>query len=125
MSSTRKIVYIIIGTVCLVLGTIGVFLPLLPTTPFWLLTCWFYIRSSEKLYNRVMRNPYFGNYIRAYMVDKSIPLRGKILSLTLMWASILLSCIFLVHIVWVRVLLLAISIGVSIHILSFPTRKEK
>ncbi|MDL2277240.1 YbaN family protein, partial [Parabacteroides sp. OttesenSCG-928-G07] len=67
MSSTRKIVYIIIGTVCLVLGTIGVFLPLLPTTPFWLLTCWFYIRSSEKLYNRVMRNPYFGNYIRAYM----------------------------------------------------------
>jgi uncharacterized membrane protein YbaN (DUF454 family) len=125
MSGTRKIIYIIIGTVCLVLGTIGVFLPLLPTTPFWLLTCWFYIRSSEKLYKRVMSNRYFGNYIRAYMVDKSIPLRGKIMSLTLMWASILLSCIFLVDNWWVRVLLLAISIGVSVHILSFPTRKEK
>lgn len=125
MNSTRKIIYIVIGTICLVLGAIGVFLPLLPTTPFWLLTCWFYLRSSEKLYKRVMSNRYFGDYIRAYMVDKSIPLRAKITSLSVMWTSILLTCIFLVDILWVRLLLLAISIGVTIHILSFPTRKEK
>ena len=70
---------------------IGIFVPLLPTTPFWLLTCWFYIRSSEKLYNRAMDNRYFGPYIRNYLVDKAIPLRSKIISVAVMWLSAILT----------------------------------
>ncbi|MDH6534042.1 DUF454 domain-containing protein [Parabacteroides sp. 52] len=124
MNKTKRYIYIVLGSLFLVLGTVGVFLPLLPTTPFWLLTCWFYIRSSETLYKRVMANPYFGTYIKAYMVDKSIPLRAKIVSVGVMWLSILCSICFWVEQGWIRVLLLLISIGVTWHILSFPTRKK-
>lgn len=124
MRQTKRIIYIILGSVFLVLGTIGIFVPLLPTTPFWLLTCWFYVRSSETLYNRAMNNRYFGGYIRAYMVDKAIPRRAKVLTLTIMWTSILFAVFFLVDAWWLRSLLLLTSIGVTWHILSFPTRKD-
>ncbi|GGK01231.1 membrane protein [Parabacteroides faecis] len=123
MKGTRRIIYIILGSFFLILGAIGIFVPLLPTTPFWLLTCWFYIRSSEKLYNRVMSNRHFGPYIRNYMVDKAIPLRSKIISVAVMWLSAIFTSLFLVDILWVKILLILISIGVSWHILSFPTKK--
>ena len=123
MKGTRRIIYIILGSFFLILGAIGIFVPLLPTTPFWLLTCWFYIRSSEKLYNRVMSNRHFGPYIRNYMVDKAIPLRSKIISVAVMWLSAIFTSLFLVDILWVKILLILISIGVSWHILSFPTQK--
>ncbi|MCC8095403.1 MAG: YbaN family protein [Tannerellaceae bacterium] len=123
MNQAKRILYIIAGSFFLGLGAIGIFVPLLPTTPFWLLTCWFYIRSSEKLYNRVMANRYFGSYMKSYLEDKAIPLRAKVLSLSIMWTSILCSILFLVEVIWVKLLLLLICIGVSWHILSFPTRK--
>lgn len=123
MKGTRRIIYIILGSFFLILGAIGIFVPLLPTTPFWLLTCWFYIRSSEKLYNRVMSNRHFGPYIRNYLVDKAIPLRSKIISVAVMWLSAIFTSLFLVDILWVKILLILISIGVSWHILSFPIKK--
>lgn len=123
MRGTRRILYIILGSLFLILGAVGVFVPLLPTTPFWLLTCWFYIRSSGKLYNRAMNNRYFGSYIRNYMVDKAIPLRSKIISVAVMWLSAIFTSLFLVGMLWVKILLILISIGVTWHILSFPTKK--
>lgn len=123
MNNTKRIIYIVLGSFFLILGAIGIFVPLLPTTPFWLLTCWFYIRSSEKLYNKAMGNRYFGSYIKAYLVDKAIPLRSKFISIGVMWTSILLTIFFLVDHLWVRILLLLITISVTIHIVSFPTRK--
>lgn len=125
MNRAKKYLYILLGTIFLGLGTLGIFLPLLPTTPFWLLTCWFYIRSSERLYNKVMANRYFGSYIRAYAVDKSIPLRAKVITLVLMWGSMIVTSVFFIPLWWVRVLLLLIAIGVTWHILSFPTRKKQ
>lgn len=123
MGGTKRIVYIILGSLFLILGAIGIFIPLLPTTPFWLLTCWFYVRSSEALYNRAMNNRYFGSYIRNYMVDKAIPLRSKFISVSIMWFSAILTSLFLIEYVWVKILLILISIGVTWHILSFPTKK--
>lgn len=84
MNGTRRIIYITLGTFFLILGAIGIFVPLLPTTPFWLLTCWFYVRSSERLYNRVMSNRYFGPHIKGFVEDKAIPLRSKIITIAIM-----------------------------------------
>lgn len=123
MGETRRIIYIILGSLFLILGAIGIFIPLLPTTPFWLLTCWFYVRSSETLYNRAMNNRYFGSYIRNYMVDKAIPLRSKIISVSIMWLSAILTSLFLAEYLVVKILLILISIGVTWHILSFPTKR--
>ena len=80
-----------VRNVFLILGAIGIFVPLLPTTPFWLLTCWFYVRSSEKLYNRVMSNRYFGPHIKGFVEDKAIPLRSKIITIAIMWLSTIIT----------------------------------
>lgn len=125
MNQTKRIIYIIVGTLSLILGTIGIFLPLLPTTPLWLLTCWCYIHSSEKLYNRVMSNRYFGGYIKDYVVHKAIPMRTKVSVLSVMWLSTILTSIFVIDIVWVKVVLVFISLAVSWHIIVFPTKRSE
>lgn len=123
MRETKRIIYIILGSLFLILGAIGIFVPVLPTTPFWLLTTWFYLHSSEKLYNRAMDNRYFGSYVRNYMVDKAIPLRSKIISVLVMWLSAILTSVYLLEYLWMKILLILVSIGVTWHILSFPTKK--
>ena len=115
MNGTRRIIYITLGTFFLILGAIGIF---------WLLTCWFYLRSSEKLYNRVMSNRYFGPHIKGFVEDRAIPLRSKIITIAIMWLSTIITSLLLVGYWWVKALLGLISIGVSWHILSYPTKKE-
>lgn len=115
--------YVLLGTFCLILGGIGVVVPLLPTTPFWLLTCWCYFRGSRHLYRRVMQNRYFGSYVKGFLVDHAIPIRAKICSIGLIWISCIGTALFLNVMTWVKILLLFISIGVTIHILSYPTKR--
>ena len=129
----RKPLFIIAGTVTLVLGTLGRFLPLLPTTPFYLLTAWFYLRGSDRMYNAVMKNKYFGKTVRDFMVDKSISTRTKVVTISMLWGTITFSAIWAVPKVahneiflWViRLVLLFIAIGVTIHVLSYKTRKTR
>ncbi|HML70297.1 MAG: YbaN family protein [Parabacteroides sp.] len=120
----KKTIYIAAGTLCLILGGIGIVLPLLPTTPFWLLTCWFYLRSSQTLYNRVMQNKRFGSYVRGFLVDKSISLRAKVLSIGTIWVSAIFTFALLQVALWLKMLLFVIFLSVSWYILSFPTKKK-
>jgi len=118
-----KTVYIVLGSISLVLGTLGIFLPLLPTTPFYLLTAWLYMRGSEKMYKKVMTNKYFGTIVRDFQENKSISLKTKVVITSMLWTTILLSIFFAVSALWIRILLFAIAIGVTIHVLSFKTKK--
>lgn len=120
-----KKVYIILGSISLGLGILGVFLPLLPTTPFLLLTAALYFRGSPKLYQWLITHPRLGTYIRNYREEKAIPLRAKIISLTLLWASILYCIFFVTDLLWLRILLGVIMTGVTVHILSFKTLRNK
>jgi hypothetical protein len=113
------------GTLLVGLAVLGIFLPLLPTTPFLLLAAVCYARSSPKLYNWLLNNKYFGNYIRNYREGKGIPLKAKIISISLLILTIGYTAIFVIHIFWVRICLLLIAIGVSIHILSLPTLRAE
>jgi uncharacterized membrane protein YbaN (DUF454 family) len=119
----RKTLYIISGSISLVLGTLGIFLPLLPTTPFYLLTAWLYMRGSSKLYDKVMSNRFFGTIVQNFQEDKAIPLKIKIIAVSILWCSILFSAFWAVSIWWVRLILFAIAIGVTIHIFSYKTKK--
>ena len=123
MKTGLKTLYIILGTFALVLGTLGIFLPLLPTTPFYLLTAWLYMRGSKKMYDKVMSNKHFGTIVRDFQIDKSIPLKTKIIIVSMLWSTILISVFFAVNVLWVRILLFLIAIGVTIHVLSYKTRK--
>jgi uncharacterized protein len=116
---------IVAGTISLVFAAIGLILPLLPTTPLLLLALACYCRSSERLYTWLINNRWFGEYIRNYREGRGIPLKTKVFAVTILWATISVSALFLVPILIVQVLLLVIAIAVSIHILRLPTYKKK
>ena len=84
-----KTVCIILGTVSLALGIIGIFLPLLPTTPFLLLTAALYFRGSPRLYQWLLNHKCLGPYIRNFRENRAIPLRAKVVSIALMWGTML------------------------------------
>ena len=119
-----KTICIILGTISLGLGILGIFLPLLPTTPFLLLTAALYFKGSPLLYQWLLNHKYFGTYIRNFLENKAIPLRAKIISLLLMWGTMLYCIFFLIPLVWVKILLFLIAAGVTYHILSFKTLKK-
>ncbi len=119
-SKLRKYLYITFGTLTLVLGALGMFLPVLPTTPFWLLTAYLYLNSSKTLYQRVMNHPIFGHVVRNFTRYKAIPKRIKVVIVTTLWVTIILSCCLVDR--WpITLLLLLIALGVTIHILSYKT----
>ena len=113
---------LIAGTISLILGIIGIFVPLLPTTPFLLLTAFLYFKSSPKAYKWLIEQKHLGPYIVNYREKKIIPLRAKVFSLVLMWTFVLYGVVFIIESTWVRVVLLLIIVGVSIHILSFKSK---
>lgn len=111
------------GILSVALGVIGIVLPILPTTPFFLLAAYLFIRSSTRLYRWLLTHRVFGNYIRNYIQNKSISKGVKIFTLALLWSTILLSVYLTSHIPWVQILLILIAIGVSVHILSLNTTR--
>ena len=119
----RKYLLIAAGILCSILGVVGIFVPVLPTTPFLLLAAACFVRSSEKLYNRLLNNRFFGNYIRNYIEGKGLPLNIKIVTIILLWVTISISIIFGVQNPVIRIILVVIALGVSFHIIKIKTRK--
>ncbi len=115
----------LLGALSLVLGLVGIFVPLLPTTPFLLLTAALWVRSSPRLYDWLLAHRRLGPYIRQFREHRAIPLRAKILSLTLLWGT-LLYCILAVvdRWWWAQLGLLLLAVGITWHILSFATLRR-
>ena len=109
------------GSFFLGVGIVGVFLPLLPTTPFLLLAAACYARGSERFYNWLLGNKWFGDYIRNYREGKGIPLRVKMLTISLLWATIGYSTAFVATTLPLRIVLVLIAAGVTTHILLMKT----
>ena len=118
-----RILFIITGTISFVLGIIGVFVPLLPTTPFLLLSAFLYSKSSTRCHDWLLRQPYLGEYIKDFNENKIIPVRAKVISTSLMWACILYCMFFIVINIWIKMLLALVAIGVTWHILSFKSKR--
>ena len=112
------------GNFFVALGILGILFPLLPTTPFLLLAAACYFRGSKRFYNWLMNNKWLGNYIKNYREKKGIPLKVKVLSLSFLWLTIGYSVFFVVNIFLLRVILILIAIGVTIHVLSIRTLKQ-
>jgi uncharacterized protein len=123
LSTAVKIILTIIGSISLVLGVLGIFLPLLPATPFLLLASACYLRGSERLYGWLMSNRVLGTYIRNIQERKGIPLRAKIITLALLWLSLLFS-IYRIDILPVQLMLCFIGVSSSALILKMKTLKE-
>ena len=118
-----KYLLIILGSICLALGVIGIFLPLLPTTPFLLLAAALYFRSSEKLYQWLIQQKHLGSYIRNFREYRAIPLRAKIISVSMVWITLIYCTITISEQIWVKSLFIILAIGITWHILSYKTLK--
>lgn len=112
---------ILVGVLSVGLGTAGIFLPLLPTTPFLLLAAACFSRSSDKLYQWLIGHKWFGRYIKNYREHKAIPILSKIIILLLLWCTLGYTTIWIISALAVRILLLLIGVGVTIHVLSLKT----
>ncbi|TRO52970.1 DUF454 domain-containing protein [Candidatus Bathyarchaeota archaeon] len=130
----RKIVrtlWFIAGTICLVLGAIGIVLPILPTTPFLLAAAACYYKSSDRMHSWLLNNKWFGEYIRNYTEGKGLPMKTKIIALSLLWITIVFSIVFILQrllpiqlVLPMQLIMIAVAVIVSIHILRLPTFKR-
>jgi uncharacterized membrane protein YbaN (DUF454 family) len=117
----KRSLLVVIGTVSVVLGMIGVFLPVLPTTPFLLLAAVCYARSSRRFYHWLLTNPWCGEYVRNYREGRGIPLKQKIITAALLWLTIIYSVWSVVSQSWIKVILSGIAVAVTIHLIKIRT----
>lgn len=119
-----KTLQTVLGIVALTLGILGIFLPLLPTTPFLLLAASLFFRSSPKLYSWLLNHKYLGPYILQFRENKAIPLRGKIVSIALVWITLSYCAFTISPLWWVKMIFILLAIGVTWHICSYKTVRK-
>ncbi len=118
-----RVLLIVCGCMAMILGIMGIFLPLLPTTPFLLLAAACFFRSSPRLYQWLINHKQMGPYIRNFREHKAIPLKAKIISVSMVWITMLIAAFGVVPYLWIRIGLLLLAAAISWHILSYKTLK--
>lgn len=119
-----KVLLLAAGIVALVLGVVGIFVPLLPTTPFLLLAAACFLRSSDRLYRWLLDHRQLGKYVRQYHGGEGIPLKSKVYTVVALWATLTFSMIYAGPRLPVRMGLALVGIGVTAYVLSRKTYEE-
>jgi uncharacterized membrane protein YbaN (DUF454 family) len=117
----RRLLLTLAGVLCVGLAVVGIFLPVLPTTPFLLLAAACFMRSSDRLYRWLTSHRWLGPYIRNYRDHRAITLRSKVLGLLLLWLTLGYSILWIVSALALRALLLLVGVGVTVHLLRLRT----
>ncbi len=123
-SKLKNSLLILGGTLSVVLGALGIILPLLPTTPFLLLGAYCYVKSSKKRYDWLIHHKIFGIYIYSYITYKAIDLKTKVGAIILLWTTMVFSMI-IVERTYVTIILIVIGAAVTIHLLMLKTLKKE
>ncbi len=111
------------GLLCTGLGIVGIFVPLLPTTPFLLLAAACFARSSDKFHTWLLTHDRLGPFVAGYLDGSGIPARAKAISIVMIWITLPPSAMLLVPVGWVKVLLILLAICITLYVLRLPTRK--
>jgi hypothetical protein len=115
---------VVAGWLSIALGVVGIFLPVLPTTPFLLLAAACFVRSSPRFYEWLVGHPRLGPWIRGYLDGEGIPLKAKVYAIGTMWLSIALSC-YLVPRLWARLFMLSSAVLMTFYILRQKTLPKR
>ena len=125
LSPTMKLLFNIIGVLAVLLGILGLFLPLLPTTPFLLLASACFARGSDRLHGWLLNHRVFGVYLRNFEAGNGIPLRAKIVASVMMWSSLLVAIVRFEHL-GLRLALVLIGASVSLYLWRYlPTLRTR
>ena len=117
----RRYLLLAVGILAVALGTVGVFVPILPTTPFLLLAVACFARSSTRLERWLLGHRWFGPYLYAYREHRAMTSRHRALTLALLWAGLTYAAVAHAESWWLRGVLGAIGLGVTIHLLTLRT----
>jgi len=117
-------VYIVVGTIALVIGAIGLFLPVIPTTPLLILAAACYYRGSDRLHNWILSSRWFGETIKNYQEGRGLTRDTKVRAISMMWAMILISAWFFVSNLFIRVAIICVAIGVTVYLARLPTLEK-
>ncbi|MCC6227414.1 MAG: YbaN family protein [Microthrixaceae bacterium] len=121
-SPLLRVLFLILGFLFLGLGMLGIFLPILPTTPFLLLTAACFARGSNRFYNWLLNNRVLGSLIRDWREHRSLTRRTKTVMLTLLWGVFALTLLFVIEVGWQRAAILIVPVGITAFLLRIPTR---
>ena len=110
-----RILFKIGALLCVLLAFAGIFLPLLPTTPFLLLAVFFSLRSSPTIYTWLLQHQLLGPPLQQYLNERTISAQSFRRAVTLLWLTTSLS-IWLISAIWVKCLLLVMAVGVTVHL---------
>lgn len=124
LNCIKKTIYIFFGTLSLVLGVIGIFVPVLPTTPLLLLASVCYLRSSKTMYNWIINNKMLGKYIYSYMNYKAIPKTTKTGAIIFLWLTLSIS-ILLMQSMYIKIFLVLVGIAVTWHVTTIKNLSVK
>ncbi len=116
---------IVLGTLCVALGVLGMLLPVLPTTPFLLLAAACYSRSSDRFYDWLITNRWCGAHIKNYREGRGIPLKQKVVTIAFLWLTIGCTVWWVDWQGWARWILIGIAIGVTIYLVKIKTYKPE
>ena len=118
----KNVIFTALGIILLVVGAVGVAVPVMPTTPFVIVAAFCFSIGNKKLAAWLERNRIFGPYIENYRAGTGIDLRLKISSIVFVWVGLTIS-MFIVQTLWVTLLLIAVGIAVTIHLLMIKTKR--
>lgn len=116
--------YLISGFLLVAIGVIGIFLPVLPTTIFLILASACFVKSSPKANEWLRNHRVLGIYIKNYQDKTGLTIKAKIFNIAFLWIMILLSAFYLTDEFYIKVVLLLIAVGVTIHLLMIKTKKD-
>jgi uncharacterized membrane protein YbaN (DUF454 family) len=119
-----KYALIIAGTFFTGLGILGIILPVLPTTPFLLLAAVCYEKSSQRFHHWLFNNRWLGVYIKNYHEKTGVSLKTKIISIVFIWITIGYSAFYVIDVMYGKIILILIAVGVTIHIISLRMQKH-
>lgn len=126
VSGLRGAAFVVLGCIFVGLGALGAVLPVLPTTPFLLLASFFFIRSSPRLNDRLMRSPFFGPFLRDWHHHRGVRPRVKVTAIATVCLAVTAS-IFWGNLsgLTLTLLLVLASIGVVVVLRLPVVRDEK
>lgn len=117
----KRTLFVLVGTIVLAIGFVGIIIPVLPTTPLLLLAAACYLRGSERLHRWMIENRIFGEFISNYKEGRGIKPRQKAITLAFLWMTISFSALYFIERLPVRILLFLIATAVSVHVLALPS----
>lgn len=120
----QRYFYLISGFLLVAIGVVGIFLPVLPTTIFLILASACFVKSSPKANEWLRNHKVLGMYIKNYQDKSGLTIRAKIFNIAFLWIMILLSAFYFTEEFYIRVLLLLIAVGVTIHLIMIKTKKS-